>query len=107
MTKGYAVHHIESPEGKNILALNLVTVETLALMISKYQVKEKTRLGTVLGVNSDGLIASVRDGWHPNLPDAFAETFTVIPWAQIFALLERVPEDAIAALFDSDSGTKQ
>ena len=107
MKQGYAVHHTESPEGKNLLALNLVTAEDLSLMISRYQEEEKTRIGTVLGINSDGLIASARDNWHPNLPDAFAKTFTIIPWVQILELLGRLPDGAVADLFSNKSQTKQ
>ena len=107
MTKGYAVHHIESPEGSNLLALHNLTPADIQEAVVRYDRKEKSHIRTVLGLGSDGLIGSERENWNPGLPDAFAETFIIVPWVQIFALLGRVPEDAIGALFGDTPKTKQ
>jgi len=94
MTKkpGYAVHLVESPAGQAALAVHGLTTDDLARAVTEYQRRERERIGTLIGVNKDGFFGSVREGWRPDQPDAFAEPLIIIPWVQILEYLGRVPD---------------
>lgn len=107
MKQRFSVHHLESPAGRNLLALNGVTKGGIDAALVKFQEQEKVHIGTVIGVNEGGLFASERDNWNPMLPDAYVDPFLVLPWVQIFELLGRVADGSFGVLLSNDRQTKQ
>jgi hypothetical protein len=99
--QGYAVHSLESLEGKNLIALHQLTADDMYNATKFYVRREGSKVGTVIGVGADGLIASERENWSPDMPDAYQEVFIVVPWVQLLALLGRVPDEAVAALLET------
>lgn len=107
MRQRFSVHHLESPAGRNLIALNGVTKADIVTALAKFQEQEKVHIGTVIGVNEGGLFASERDNWNPMLPDAYVDPFLVLPWVQIFELLGRVTDGSFGVLLSNHSQTKQ
>lgn len=91
MNKGYAVHPLGSPRAAAIIALQKLTNAKLDSAITLYVEREKAKLGTLIGVGEDGVIFSEREGWNPDLPDAF-DQIGMVPWVQIHELLGNVPD---------------
>jgi hypothetical protein len=103
---GYTVHHIDSPAGQPQLAKRGLTTHDLAEAIVRFQKAEKTRVGTLIGVNEDGFFGSTDEGWTPDKPRAFDEPLLNIPWVQILELLGRVPVNTTGE-FLKDGGNLQ
>jgi hypothetical protein len=54
------------------------------------------RVRSIVGINEDAVFGSTREGWHPDLPDAWKEPFVPLLWLQVLELLGRVPEGSTA-----------
>jgi hypothetical protein len=104
--KGYKIYCPESPEGKNLLALHNLTEHDIYKATKWYARKEGVRVGTILGIGADGWVASSREDRHPELADAFDEVFIIVPWIQIYELLGRVPDRAVADLLGDKNGNR-
>lgn len=107
MKRGMTIHHLESPAGRNFMALNGVTKVDIDTALEKFQQQEKVHIGTVIGLNDGGLFASERDNWNPMLPETYVDPFLVLPWVQIFELLGRVPDGSLDVLLSNNPQTKQ
>lgn len=107
MKQRFSVHHLESPAGRNLIALKGVTKADIDTALVKFQEQENVHIGTVIGVNEGGLFTSERDNWNPLLPDAYADPFLVVPWVQIFELLGRVTDGSFGVLLSNNPQTKQ
>ncbi|MEJ1643805.1 hypothetical protein SMA60_26670, partial [Escherichia coli] len=86
---------------------NQLNVDDIKKAVELWHQDSKSTIRTVIGVGEDGLIGSERDGWHPDLPDAFSSGLVMIPWVQILELLKRVPEGATGIFLSNPSSTKQ
>lgn len=98
--RGYDVVSIGSLAGEALILKKGITRRDIPRVIEAYRKREGVRVGTVIGVNDDGIVGSEREGWHPGLPGAFAKPF-IIPWVQVLELLGRVPEGMTGKLLDA------
>lgn len=99
--RGYDVVSIGSLAGEALILKKGITRRDIPRVIEEYRKREGVRVGTVIGVNDDGIVGSERESWHPGLPDAFAKPFIMIPWVQVLELLGRVPEGMTGKLLDA------
>lgn len=104
---GYHVHHLESLRGQLLIRRNQLSVDDIKKAVGIWHEDSKSTIRTVIGVGEDGLIGSERDGWHPDLPDAFSSGLVMIPWVQILELLKRVPDGTTGIFLSNPSSTKQ
>lgn len=104
---GYHVHHLESLRGQLLMRRNELTLDDIKKAVALWHQDSESTIRTVIGVGEDGLIGSERDGWHPDLPDAFSSGLVMIPWVQILELLKRVPDGATGIFLSHPSSTKQ
>lgn len=104
---GYHVHHLESLRGQLLMRRNELTLDDIKKAVAIWHQDSESTIRTVIGVGEDGLIGSERDGWHPDLPDAFSSGLVMIPWVQILELLKRVPDGATGIFLSNPSSTKQ
>lgn len=104
---GYHVHHLESLRGQLLMRRNELSLDDIKKAVALWHEESKSTIRTVIGVGEDGLIGSERDGWHPDLPDAFSSGLVMIPWVQILELLKRVPDGATGIFLSNPSSTKQ
>ena len=100
---GYIVYPVDSPAGAAALAARKISPADLSRAIELYRRTEQVRIGTLIGINDDGVFFSPREGWRPDLPDAFAEPLGNIPWVHVLELLGRVPEGTTGRMLESDS----
>ena len=98
--QGYDVLSIDSLAGEALILKRKITRRDLKRAMEEYRKREAVHIGTVLGVNEDGVVASEREGWHPGLPDAFAKPFLIVPWVQVLELLGRVPDGTTGKFLD-------
>ena len=101
--QGYGVHLIQSAARQAELARRGLTARDLARAVARFQMVEKVRVGTLIGVNEDGLFGSTEEAWSPDRPGAFDEPVLNIPWVQILELLGRVPENTTGEFLDGGS----
>ena len=87
---GLTVHPISSPKAAVLLALQKLTRQQLDDALGAHQEKHASRIGTVIGVTSAGLIYSNERDWSPDIPDALKD-LCIIPWVLIHELLGNVP----------------
>lgn len=97
--KDYIVHLLESPEGQAALAARGLSKDDLARAIAEFQKRERTRVGTLIGINRDGFFGSKREGWRPE--QRGDEPLLFIPWVQILEYLGRVPEGTTGKFLDT------
>jgi hypothetical protein len=57
---------------------------------------EGTTVGTIIGINEDGVFGTCRTDWRPDLPDALQEPFITLLWVKVHELLGHVPEGSTA-----------
>jgi hypothetical protein len=93
---GYRLHPPGSPEAEALFAERGLTPADLAHAIAELERTQGIAIRTVVGINADGVFGSLREGWHPNLPEARAEPFIPVLWLQILELLGRVPKGSTA-----------
>jgi hypothetical protein len=90
--KAYQLHALDSAEAQSVLALQGVTRAELGHALVQLERDDKVTVRAIIGVNDDGVFGTARDGWTPDLPDAFKEPIIALPWPRIFELLGRAPE---------------
>ena len=57
---------------------------------------EGTAVGTIVGINEDGVFGVSRADWCPDFPDACHEPFIPLLWVKVDELLGRVPAGSTA-----------
>jgi hypothetical protein len=93
---GYRLHAPDSPEARALLAEQGLAPADLDRALAHLERVEATRVGTIVGINEDGVFGTSREGWRPNLPDACHEPFIPLLWVKVHELLGRVPEGSTA-----------
>jgi hypothetical protein len=79
-----------------VLAEQGITRAELECVLATLELTEGVPVRTIVGINEDGVFGSIREGWHPDLPDACKEPFDRLLWIKILELLGRVPEGSTA-----------
>ena len=93
---GYRLHPPDSPEARALLAEQGLGPADLNYALTRLERTEGTTVGTIVGINEDGVFAVTRAGWRPDLPDALQAPFIPLLWLKIHELLGRVPEGSTA-----------
>jgi hypothetical protein len=89
---GYRLHPPDSPHARTLLAEQGLGPADLDRALAHLERAEGTKVGTIVGINEDGVFGTGREGWRPDLPDACHEPFIPLLWLKIHELLGRVPE---------------
>jgi hypothetical protein len=96
----YQLHRLDSPEAEAVLAEQGVTRADVDRALAALERSEGIRIGSIVGINHDGVFGSTREGWHPDLPDACKEPFVPLLWLKILELLGRVPQGSTARFLE-------
>jgi hypothetical protein len=94
--RGYQLHAPDGPEAEALLSERGLTRPDLDWALAELERTEGIQIQTIVGINDDGVFGSLREGWHPNLPDACGEPFIPVLWLQVLELLGRVPKGSTA-----------
>ena len=92
----YRLHPLDSPEAEALLAEQGLTRAEVERALAELARTRGIRIGSIVGINDDGVFGSTREGWHPDLPDACKEPFVPLLWLEILELLGRVPAGSTA-----------
>ena len=90
---GYRLYAPGSPEAGALLAEQGLGPADLDRALAHLERAEGTRVGTIVGINEDGVFGTGREGWRPN---ACREPFIPLLWLKVHELLGRVPEGSTA-----------
>jgi hypothetical protein len=93
---GYRLHAPGSPEAGALLAEQGLGPADLDRAPACLESTEGTAVGTIVGINEDGVFGVRRADWHPELPDACHEPFIPLLWVKVDELLGRVPAGSTA-----------
>jgi hypothetical protein len=93
---GYRLYPPNSPEAGALLAEQGLGPADLERAFARLESTEGTAVHTIVGINEDGVFGTGREGWRPDLPEAYAEPFIPLLWLKIHELLSRVPEGSTA-----------
>jgi hypothetical protein len=93
---GYRLHAPDSPEASALLAEQGLGPADLDRALARLETTEGTTVRTIVGINEDGVFGTSREGWRPDLPDAFQELFIPLLWVKVHELLGRVPAGSTA-----------
>ena len=93
---GYRLHAPDSPEARVLLAEQGLGPADLDRALAHLERVEAIRVGTIVGINEDGVFGVSRADWRPNLPDALQEPFIPLLWLKVQELLGHVPEGSTA-----------
>ena len=93
---GYRLYPPDSPEAGALLAEQGIGPADLERALARLELVEATRVGTIVGINEDGVFGTGREGWRPDLPDARHEPFIPLLWVKVHELLGRLPEGSTA-----------
>src|SRR5919106_3031165 len=93
---GYRLYPPDSPKAGALLAEQGLGPADLERALARLELVEATRVGTIVGINEDGVFGTGREGWRPNLPDACHEPFIPLLWLKVHELLGRVPAGSTA-----------
>jgi hypothetical protein len=93
---GYRLYAPGSPEAGALLAEQGLGPADLDRALARLETTEGTAVGTIVGINEDGVFGVSRAGWRPDLPDALQEPFIPILWVKAHELLGRVPAGSTA-----------
>ena len=96
----YRLLGLDSPEGEAVLAEQGLTRTDLERALAELERSEAIRIRTIVGINDDGVFGSTREGWRPDLPDAWREPFVPLLWLKILELLGRVPQGSTARFLE-------
>ena len=96
----YRLYAEDSPEAEAVLAEVGVTRADLDRALAVLERSEGIRIRTIVGINQDAVFGSTREGWHPDLPDAYKEPFVPLLWLKILELLGRVPQGSTARFIE-------
>lgn len=99
---GYAVHYLDSVGGQCLLLQYKLKADDINQAVTLWNTDGETSIRTVIGVSVDGLIGSEQAEWRPDVPDAFSDSFVIVPWVQILGLLKRIPEDKVNSFFSGN-----
>jgi hypothetical protein len=94
--RGYRLHAPDSPEAEALLRERGLTRADLDHALAELERIEGIQVRTIVGINDDGVFGSRREGWQPDLPDAYAQPFIPVLWLQVLELLGRVPKGSTA-----------
>jgi hypothetical protein len=97
---GYRLYAADSPEAEAVLAEVGVTRADLDRALAMLERSHGIRVRTIAGINEDAVFGSTREGWHPDLPDAYKEPFVPLLWLKILELLGRVPQGSTARFIE-------
>ena len=93
---GYRLYPPDSPEARALLAQQGLDPADLDRALARLERVEGTTVGTIVGINEDGVFGTGRESWRPDLPGACREPFIPLLWIKIHELLGRVPEGSTA-----------
>ena len=93
---GYRLHPPDSPEAEALLSDRGLTRADLDHAIAELGRTEGIQIRTIVGISTDGVFGSRRQGWQPDLPDACKAPFVPVLWLQVLELLGRVPQGSTA-----------
>jgi hypothetical protein len=93
---GYRLYPPDSPEARVLLAEQSLGPADLERALARLERTEGTAVGTIVGINEDGVFGTGRADWRPDLPDACNEPFIPLLWLKVHELLGRVPEGSTA-----------
>jgi hypothetical protein len=93
---GYRLYPPDSPEARALLAEQGLGPADLYRALARLDSTEGTAVGTIVGINEDGVFGISRAGWRPDLPDACREPFIPLLWIKVHELLDRVPAGSTA-----------
>ena len=88
---GYRLYPPDSPEARALLAEQGLGPADLDRALAHLERVEAIRVGTIVGINEDGVFGTSREGWRPDLPDPCRERFIPVLWLRVHELLGRVP----------------
>lgn len=88
---GLQVFSMQSAVGQAQLEHLKLTSARVEAALERYVAVEKNPIGTLIGINAEGIFATDRKNWHSGLPDAFAKPLIFIPWIHILELLGIAP----------------
>ena len=93
---GYGLYAPGSPEARALLAEQGLAPADLDRALARLESTEGTVVGTIVGINEDGVFGASREGWRADLPDACHEPFIPLLWLKVHELLGRVAEGSTA-----------
>ena len=93
---GYWLHPPDSPEARALLAEQGLGPADLDRGLAHLERVEATTVGTIVGINEDGVFGVTRAGWRPDLPEACREPFIPLLWVKVHELLGHVPAGSTA-----------
>jgi hypothetical protein len=93
---GYRLYPPDSPEARVLLAEQGLGPADLGRALDRLERSEGTTVGTIVGINEDGVFGVSRAGWRPDLSDAHREPFIPLLWVKLHELLDRVPKGSTA-----------
>lgn len=99
--RGYQLHAPDSPEAEALLSERGLTRADLDHALAELGRTQAIHIRTIVGINDDGVFGSCREGWKPELPDAYAQPFIPVLWVQVLELLGRVPKGSTARFMDT------
>jgi hypothetical protein len=88
---GYRLYPPNSPEAGALLAEQGLGPADLDRALARLESNDGTAIGTIVGINEDGVFGVSRAGWQPDLPNACHEPFIPLLWVKVHELLGRVP----------------
>jgi hypothetical protein len=94
--KTYRLHALDSPEAEAVLARQGMTRARLKQALAELARAGGADVRTIIGVNSDGVFGTGREGWDPHLPDAFKEPVIAVPWGRMLELSGGAVDDHLA-----------
>src|ERR671919_2104601 len=97
---GYRLYSPDSPEARALLAEQGLGPADLDRALARLEHAEGTAVGTIVGINEDGVFGTSRESWRPDLPDACHEPFIPLLWLKVHELLGRVPEGSTARFLE-------
>ena len=93
---GYRLYPPDSLEARALLAEQGLGPADLDRALARLERVEGTTVGTIVGINEDGVFGTGRESWRPDLPGACREPFIPLLWIKIHELLGRVPDGSTA-----------
>jgi hypothetical protein len=91
---GYRLYPPDSPEGRELVAGHGLTSADVERALLRYQEATGTRIGTILGLNEDGVFGAAGE------PAPRHQTVVPLLWLKILELLGPVPEGSTARFLE-------
>jgi hypothetical protein len=96
----YRLYQPNSPKAGALLAEQGLGPADLKRALARLERAEGTKVGTIVGINEDGVFGTSRAGWRPNLPRSCHEPFIPLLWVKVHELLGRVPKGSTARFLE-------